>query len=149
LPVQYAMRAEMPKPDSDRWKNFFIFSEMPNELMVAGTAIAQYLKTENELFLTRKSFDGSLSVGGKKYKCLIANRLPAGTQLFDSLWSNEKYDLMLAYCQVLSDTSKLMYEVSIYTDKEGVDCSEIAVSFGGGGHVGAAGFKAEKLPLEL
>lgn len=38
---------------------------------------------------------------------------------------------------------------SIYSNKDDVDCSKIAESFGGGGHRGAAGFVTEKTPFMI
>ena len=44
-------------------------------------------------------------------------------------------------------TADNKWYVSLYTSKEDVDVSKVALSFGGGGHKGAAGFKCDTLPF--
>lgn len=56
----------------------------------------------------------------------------------------EPYDLMITFVR---RTDKL-WNVSLYSTKEYVDCGAIAKSFGGGGHKGAAGFQCKELPFE-
>ena len=40
------------------------------------------------------------------------------------------------------------WKVSLYSTKPEIDCGAIAKTYGGGGHVGAAGFVCNRLPWE-
>jgi nanoRNase/pAp phosphatase (c-di-AMP/oligoRNAs hydrolase) len=42
-----------------------------------------------------------------------------------------------------------MGTVSLYSTKPEIDCGEIARTFGGGGHKGAAGFQCTELPFAI
>jgi nanoRNase/pAp phosphatase (c-di-AMP/oligoRNAs hydrolase) len=42
-----------------------------------------------------------------------------------------------------------LWNVSLYSTKPEIDCGEIAKSFGGGGHKGAAGFQGKELPFKI
>jgi hypothetical protein len=56
----------------------------------------------------------------------------------------EPYDLMITFCR----RSDKLWNVSLYSTKDNVDCGVIAKSFGGGGHKGAAGFQCGELPFD-
>lgn len=57
----------------------------------------------------------------------------------------EPYDLMITFVR----RKDKLWNVSLYSTKPEIDCGEIAKSFGGGGHKGAAGFQCEELPFEI
>ena len=62
--------------------------------------------------------------------------------MFEGFYDINKHDLMIAYrwgCDIG------LWYVSIYTEKDDIDVSKIAVSLGGGGHKKAAGFQAESV----
>jgi len=56
----------------------------------------------------------------------------------------EPYDLMITFVR----RPDKLWDVSLYSTKPDVDCGAIAKSFGGGGHLGAAGFQRKELPFE-
>jgi hypothetical protein len=56
----------------------------------------------------------------------------------------EPYDLMIPFVR----RPDKLWDVSLYSTKPDVDCGAIAKSFGGGGHLGAAGFQRKELPFE-
>jgi len=56
----------------------------------------------------------------------------------------EPYDLMITFVRRKDE----LWNVSLYSTKEHVDCGVIAKSFGGGGHKGAAGFQCKDLPFD-
>jgi len=56
----------------------------------------------------------------------------------------EPYDLMITFVR----QKDKLWNVSLYSTKPDVDCGAIAKSFGGGGHLGAAGFQRKELPFE-
>jgi nanoRNase/pAp phosphatase (c-di-AMP/oligoRNAs hydrolase) len=66
------------------------------------------------------------------------------SQTFDSVWDPEKYDAMLTF-----GWRRGQWTVSLYSVKQDVDVSEVAVKHGGGGHKGAAGFQCTELPFRL
>ena len=57
----------------------------------------------------------------------------------------EPYDLMITFVR----RKDKLWNVSLYSTKEDVDCGAICKSFGGGGHKGAAGFQVKELPFEI
>lgn len=57
----------------------------------------------------------------------------------------EPYDLMITFVR----RKDKLWNVSLYSTKPEIDCGEIAKSFGGGGHKGAAGFQVKELPFEI
>ena len=57
-----------------------------------------------------------------------------------------KYD---ALCLFYWHPTHLKWTISLYSQGESVDVSVIAKAHGGGGHKGAAGFRAEELPFQL
>lgn len=56
----------------------------------------------------------------------------------------EPYDLMISFVR----RKDKLWDVSLYSTKPDVDCGDLAKSFGGGGHKGAAGFQCKELPFE-
>ena len=55
----------------------------------------------------------------------------------------EPYDLMITFVR----RKDKLWNVSLYSTKDHIDCGSIAKSFGGGGHKGAAGFQCKDLPF--
>ena len=78
------------------------------------------------------------------YRVLACNTIVFNSQFFDGFYDPEKHDVMCAYCQLANGK----WKVSLYSTKPGIDCGAICKMFGGGGHVGAAGFICDKLPWE-
>lgn len=104
------------------------------------------------------------------FKAIAVNLGHTNSKVFDSVWRREcpnceggkllapapgcsecngtgylePYDLMITFVR---RTDKL-WNVSLYSTKEDVDCGAIAKAFGGGGHKGAAGFQCKDLPFE-
>ncbi|MEI7668263.1 MAG: hypothetical protein WCI62_04665, partial [Erysipelotrichaceae bacterium] len=60
----------------------------------------------------------------------------ANATYFNSIWDEEKYDMMIAFC-----FTGLHWKYTMFTTKE-IDLSIIAKDHGGGGHRQAAGFKS-------
>jgi len=131
-------------PTDDIWEFFFDLSKSHKEdglfddFMKKGKTVQQYCKKSHEGYV--KAFSYEMEWLG--YKCIVCNRGMTGSYLFESLWDEEKYDLMIAY---IFDGEK--YIVSIYTTKtDKVKANDIAKSLGGGGHPRAAGFPCKILP---
>lgn len=145
LNFQYGMRLYGLTPEDSLWVDLF---EPPKHIIIGKTAgqvfveeaiykgkiIRDYEKAQNEKFI--KSFGFEVEFAG--YKAICANRGACNSQLFDSVWDPEKYDLMIAFVY-----KRGHYTVSLYSTKPDVDCSVLAKRFGGGGHKGAAGFQCD------
>lgn len=71
------------------------------------------------------------------YKCFVVNLAMISSDNFKSV-NEEDYDMFIGF----SYNGKL-WNYSLRSTK--VDCSKIAMKYGGGGHKGAAGFSTEKL----
>lgn len=73
------------------------------------------------------------------HKAIACNTTQQGSELFDVM--KDTYPLKIVY-----NHNKDVFTISMYSDT--IDVSEIAVSLGGGGHKGAAGFSAKTLPFK-
>jgi oligoribonuclease NrnB/cAMP/cGMP phosphodiesterase (DHH superfamily) len=149
LPFQYGMRAENTDPKDDCYldkliKDYLSVSwsdrlDEQRDIKKAGKYILKYQEKQNSKNLDLFSFDAEFD----GYKAICFNNPVANSGVFKSKWDPQKYDIMLNY---VFDGEK--YTISIYTDKEGIECQEIAKKFGGGGHIQAAGFTAKDIIVE-
>lgn len=96
-----------------------------------GKQILKFLWADNRRYLNTNGFECKLN----GYSCLACNKT-SNSLLFDS--NRNEYDL---YCAFAFDGMKWKY--SIYSTT--LDCSVIAEQYGGGGHMGAAGFSCNEL----
>lgn len=139
LEFQYGFRINNTNPNNQNlWSNYFNNNELVYIDIDRGKTILSYIKQENERYCSNAfeiEFDG--------YKAIVVNRANANSQLFESIWDNTKYDIMITF----SMGKKRNWNCSFYTDKEGIDVSKIAVKYGGGGHIGAAGCTFTELPF--
>ena len=78
---------------------------------------------------------------GLKFLCL--NSVRTGSPQFDSKFNPEKHDAQLVFYR----TPKGNWSIHMYSQKEGIDLSVIAVKYGGGGHKGACGCELDELPF--
>lgn len=146
LPFQFGMRARENDPESMLWDELlgvapFSPLDTPKETIATitrdGRAILTYQQQLNAQLASNISFEAE--VDGLQ---VIAANVSANSLFFDSVWDPERYD---ACCVFRWEGSR--WRVSLYTDKEGVDVGQIAKARGGGGHAGAAGFRATELPF--
>lgn len=148
LEFQYGMRLNNTWPENQvLWKQCFEnlenndLEDFINTTIKKGTIILEYQKQENEKYCKSCAFE----VDFNGYKAICVNKLLTSSQLFESVWDENKYDLMITF-GVRKDG---LWTMSFYTTKSDVDCTQIAKSFGGGGHKQAAGCKFEKLPYKF
>lgn len=147
LPFQYGIRLYDTNPNNQTlWSNLFLNDAVAHHtvrnIILEGTAILKYVKQENERYCKSGVIEFELD----GYKCLGLNRMLTNSQIFESVWDNTKYDMMVTF----SIGKEQTWRMSFYTDKEGVDCSKLASKFGGGGHLQAAGCVGlKKLPFKL
>lgn len=131
LPFQYGMKSLNRSVDSKFWHLLFSDNRQINKIVDKGILILVYQKEQNKKILENNYFEREFQ--GLKAICL--NNQVYNSQVFDSLWDEDKYDIMICFAY----TGK-HWKVSLYSTKDSVDCSELAKEFGGGGHKGAAGF---------
>lgn len=142
LPFQYGMRTYDTHPNNqDWWAPFFETGEQMPSMAIdgiiwKGEAILEYEAQSNAKYVSAAAFP----VMFDGLKCIAVNRLLGNSKLFDSVWDPNKYDAMLAF-----GWRGKGWTVSLYSDRNDIDVSEIARKRGGGGHKGAAGFQCTDL----
>lgn len=140
LPFQYGMRLQNTSPENvDFWFSLFDVEQV-NRIAEDGSIILKYEQIENEKYIKSTYFETEF----EGFRCICTNKMLTNSKVFDSVWDSSKYDVMLTF-----GWRKGKWVVSLYTDKENVDVSKVAVKHGGGGHKGASGFSCDKLPFEL
>jgi oligoribonuclease NrnB/cAMP/cGMP phosphodiesterase (DHH superfamily) len=142
MPFQYGMRTFKSEPTDEVWKNVFSNDiEFIDYVTLKGSGILEYLKIDNSEYLNAYCFDSIID----GYNCICINRGKTSSQIFDSKWDANKYDLMVTFCRLPSQ----QWTVSMYTTKKNINVGRLAKKFGGGGHTKAAGFQCKDLPFEF
>jgi len=159
MPTQMGMRMKLTDPGTDEsfiiWKDYFKdflcksdtdfpmidrhYVNLEVEISKAGSVIMRYQEIEDKKAIDFYSFEADFN--GLKAICLNNTRF--NSQVYKSVWDNTKYDIMFAWVNVKGESCS----VSLYTDKEGIDASQIAKNFGGGGHKQAAGFQCKNVEV--
>ena len=129
---QYGMLIEDTDPENDQlWAAVFNNDEeLVKRVFSQGEIIYRYQTVIDEELAKTKIYE----INFLGHNTLIINAPRCSSLLFDSIWDQEKHDLMMCYSIKPEGVS-----ISFYTDKPGVDVSILAKRFGGGGHAGAAG----------
>lgn len=123
-------------------------SNMMEEILKSGEGIYKYLCTEAQkiykkgftIYLQEKTHDDGKIVGVKFRKFICFNKERFNLSNFNIDYYEDGY---VGIASFFHDGKR--WEVTLYSDKDNVDCSTIAESFGGGGHKHAAGFKIENI----
>lgn len=149
LPFQYGMKVDFHPPDSLIWWSNLINESRDSDLIQGiirnGKTIMRYRETLNRKICEMQAFESEIFVDGCIYKTICVNRALCGASVFQSMYDPSKHDIMVVYyiCK------RGAWNVSLYSDKKEIDVSEIAKFYGGGGDVGAAGFRCSLLPFEI
>lgn len=106
------------------------------EVARRGEQIKQYIDTQNTFY--REHFAYESEICG--HKCLVVNKKT------NSWVFGEKYNQYP--CVVVWVFNGERYIYSVFSSDPAVDCSQIAATYGGGGHRGAAGFTTSDLILK-
>lgn len=143
LPFQYGMRThESTLPESICWEGLLPQYDGEEYSYVAiietGEIILAYEKKQNAMFAKGMAFESDFH----GYRAICINRAYSNSKIFDSVYDPEKHDIMILF-GVKADE----WKYSLYCDKPGIDVSELAVKYGGGGHASAAGFYANQMVL--
>jgi len=141
LSFQFGMRQFVGEADdASFWDELFRSESRVNKIIEQGRIILPYVERQNARAMELLAFD--LELDG--LKCLAVNIASSGSQTFASKWDSRKYDAMVRF-----SWKRTFWDVSLYTEKPGVDVRRVAQKFGGGGHVCAAGFQCGELPFSL
>jgi len=143
LPFQYGIRLNNNDPENtDIWECYFNnHNSIIEKLIENGEIIIKYQEEQN----SRYANSCAIEIDFHGYKAIVINQLLNNSQLFNSVWDESKYDIMISF----GLRKNKQWSMSFYTTKDGVDCSKLAKIFGGGGHVQAAGCMVKQLPHEL
>jgi len=145
-PFQYGMRGveQAYDPTSEIWQ--WIFDDKQKALqfvrdtILDGDIIMEYDRIRNEHNAEQSAFEVTIPYQDG-VKAIVLCSAEKGSALFDAVYDEDEHDVMLVF-----NYDGKQYNFSIYSTLDRVDCSEIAKSFKGGGHVGAAGMKMDKMP---
>lgn len=139
-PFEFAVQSlGANNPDDKVWKQMINNKMNIEEMVEKGKTILSWIKARNYRLVRTISFE-SQYMG---YKCICANMPRGGSDFYDSLDNIDDYDVRINFFM----NSDHNWSISFYTEKDNVDVSKIAASFGGGGHMKAAGASGlRKLP---
>ena len=102
-----------------------------DELAEEGERVLETQKSLYKQWCKAFSFEADF----KGYKAICLNSPIFRSIVFDDVPGIEDYDLMIPFCARPDG----VVQFSLYSTKD-IDCSQLAVSMGGGGHKNAAGF---------
>lgn len=131
-PFEYAFQScGVNRPGDPIWAEL-INNQVDIDCMVSkGEAILSWIRIRNYRLARSMAFESQF--GG--YKCICSNMAQGYSEFFDSLDNLSDYDILVNFYMSKQNT----WNMTFYANKEGIDVSKIAASFGGGGHKGAAG----------
>lgn len=145
LPYQYGVRTLPTDPATIEgmatWRDIFGPLDLHRHTIPAlqerGRLILDYQRKTDAVNMKRSfecQFAGLSAIAWIGPKC--------GSQAFSSVWNPSRHDCMMS---IGHDGPNGMWSVSMYTEKPGLDLSEVAKRFGGGGHPQACGFQVPNL----
>lgn len=120
-------------PTSSFWED--VQTKDIRELINIAEIMLQYRDAWAQNYLAN-----GFEVNFEGYKCFALNLGNCNSEYFKSL-PKGKYDILIPFVFLGN-----IYRISLYS--ETVDVSEIAVKYGGGGHVKASGFQCTELPFK-
>lgn len=130
----YGFNISDPTADIIHYLLYDVLStEIIHGCIFTGKQVQNYLKFENkEYHVDMYGFEFTLPEEHGGLKCFCLNRKGNSIMFGDKI---NEYDAVIPFYFV---NGKWKY--SIFSNKENIDCSEVAKSYGGGGHKGAAGW---------
>ena len=141
VPFEYGMLSEITTLGSIIWKILFFepdTSRLISNLIEKGRTIVAYNKQSDAEYAREYAYE--IEFEGLRALCI--NSTKHSSMILESVYDPLKHDVMIVYTQRRSD-----YRISFYSDKPEVDCSKIALKYGGGGHHGASGAQVKNLPF--
>ncbi len=133
MPFQYGMKVLNTNPNNQKlWGTLFAGGRsnqnerLVDDIIRDGRLILEYTKQQDKSYAHGYSFD--TEVCGKK--ALAINKGMANSHLFEYVWDNKKYDLMISFCMKRLENGEFVWRCTMYSDKPDVDVGEIAKTFG-------------------
>lgn len=123
-------------PESSTWYDLVSDDNLCKEIINKGKTIMQYRDNWAKEYCEHKGFETKF----EGYKCFALNLAMVSSDHFKSV-NEDDYDMFIGFS----------YDGDVWTyslRSTKVDCSEIAMKYGGGGHKGAAGFTSKELVLK-
>lgn len=117
------------------WIDLFDNNDLLQSIIEKGAVIKDYIDKDNKLYLDNYSYESTLN----GIKCLVVNKKSNSWIFGDKI---NDYPIVVIW--VFNGKN---YRYSLFSNKEDIDCSQIAELFGGGGHKSAAGFSLDRLIL--
>lgn len=124
-------------PPAKIWKKWLESTYSPREEIEIGSRYVEYRNSVWKNFLDKWGFETDF----EGHSAIACNTASVNSEFFESV-SNKGYDLLILF---IHDGEKWVF--SLYTLKSKIDCSKIALKYGGGGHHNAAGFSSDKVPF--
>lgn len=140
LPFQFGMRLNCNSPETFPKELIPLDLNEVNDrifwIIEQGKIILQYQSQVNELNCKKAAFECEFE--GLRAICLNGGGF--NSDVFKSVYDESKHDIMMPF-----QFNGKQWTVSLYTTKDNVDCSAIAKSKGGGGHLKASGFQVSDI----
>lgn len=131
-PFEYAFQSlGVNKPNDNNWVKLINNQFNIDDMVSKGNAILSWIKVRNYRLVRSMGFESQVC----GYRCICANMPQGYSEFFDSVDNLEDYEVMVNFYM----TKKNTWSLTFYANKDGVDVSKVAASFGGGGHIRAAG----------
>lgn len=131
-PFEYAIQAlGVNRPTEQIWSDLINEKIDIDKTVEKGEAILSWIKIRNYRMSYGMVFESTFN----GMSCICANMPQGYSEFFDSVPDLHKYDFMVNFYM---DKNNL-WKMTMYTDKEYIDVSQIVALFGGGGHRAAAG----------
>lgn len=131
-----ALNSEDISPESELWSDFLHSYSEVAKMIERGEIMLQY----RDGFMADYCKLG-FPVQFEGCNCFAMNIGHANSEFFKSI-ANDGYDILMPF-----SFNGSRWTVSLYANRDGIDVSEIAKKYGGGGHVKAAGFVCNHLPF--
>ena len=110
------------------------------EIVQKGKIYDEYQQMSNNSFVNQWGFELPVEFDSNTYKAFVMNKGGCSSLAFGD--KIKDYDMCISF--ILKE-DKL--SVSVYSDKDYIDCSEICKAHGGGGHKGAAGYTVNLMDI--
>jgi len=145
----FKARATNPKDSTELfWDGWFLFSDLNREVgtyikdtINVGAGIQKYVEDRFRSELASRSY----KIYWEGHKCLVINSDPYIANFMTRCNEFADCDIAINYC----NNGGKSWIVNLRTNKKGIDLSEIAKLYKGGGHCGASGFNCRELPFEV
>ena len=138
-PFEYAIQSlGVNRPQDEIWKKLINNEVDINSMVEKGKAILSWIKIRNYRLVRTLAFKSEYN----GLSCICSNMVQGYSEFFDSVDNLEAYDFMVNFYM----TKNNIWKMTFYTLRDDIDVSEIAISFGGGGHKKAAGATVDTLP---